>query len=184
MINKSKNRGFTLLETLVAILIMTTAITGPLTVAYKGFSAATVAKDQITAFFLAQDALEYIRFARDTNRLKGADWINGTGGLSAGIDLSPCVSPNWCYLDSAGLVPTTPTACVGTPVACPTLKYDTAAGTYQYDATDQETMFTRTVSVVSIVSGAEIVASTTVTWAGQSGITRSVTLFENLLNWQ
>ena len=50
-------RGFTLIETLIAVLILTTAIAGPLTIASKGLTATLVAKDQISAFYLAQDAV-------------------------------------------------------------------------------------------------------------------------------
>src|SRR3990167_9485995 len=87
---KSKvKRGFSLIETLVAVLLLATAITGPLTIASKSFLVATVAKDQVTAFYLAQDAVEYVRFARDSNKLSGSDWLSGSV-----VDLDNCVSTN------------------------------------------------------------------------------------------
>ncbi len=62
--NNSQNkglRGFTLVETLVAIAILMIAIAGPLTIASKGLTAATYAKNQVIASFLAQDLIEYVK---------------------------------------------------------------------------------------------------------------------------
>jgi Tfp pilus assembly protein PilV len=53
------NSGFTIVETLVAITILMIAIAGPLTIAQKGLTASTYARDQMIASFLAQDGLEY-----------------------------------------------------------------------------------------------------------------------------
>jgi prepilin-type N-terminal cleavage/methylation domain-containing protein len=76
MINRilKQARGFTLVETLVAVLLLTVAIAGPLTIISKSLITALVAKDQVTAFFLAQDAVEYVRFVRDTNKLQDSAW--------------------------------------------------------------------------------------------------------------
>lgn len=54
-------KGFTLVETLVAIAILMIAIAGPLTIASKGLTAATYAKNQVIASFLAQDLIEYVK---------------------------------------------------------------------------------------------------------------------------
>src|SRR5512146_2123672 len=95
--------GFTLIETMVAVLLLAIAIAGPLTIASKGLSSALIAKDQIGAYYLAQDAVEYVRFARDANRLGGGDWLLGTGGSctsSTCVDLSSCEGASGCYIDS------------------------------------------------------------------------------------
>jgi Tfp pilus assembly protein PilV len=61
-INKNKNqKGFTIVETLVAVTILMISIAGPLTVANKGLLAAINAKDQMIASYLAQDAMEYVK---------------------------------------------------------------------------------------------------------------------------
>lgn len=167
--------GFTLIETLVAIVILTTAIAGPLTIAAKSFMAATVVKDQITAFYLAQDAVEYIRFKRDTNRLAGSSWLTG---LDGGI----CTGATGCYLDSTGNNPANPTFCPGT---CQPLRYDTTNNRFTYTG-GTATIFKRTIVITTPVGTNADEASITVTvsWSDQAGITRSVVVLENMFNWQ
>ena len=63
--NLQKNRGFTIIESLVAIAILIVAITGTMTAVQSGISSYTYSKDQIAAFFLAQEAFEQVRNMRD-----------------------------------------------------------------------------------------------------------------------
>ncbi len=84
--SKKYKKGFTLVETLVAILILSLSLTATFTAAQRSLQQSTFAKDQITAFYLIQDAMEYIKNVRDTNRLYS---INA---------LSNGVTPrNWLY---------------------------------------------------------------------------------------
>ena len=112
---KQKNSGFTIIETLVAVAILMISIAGPLTIAEKGLTAAIYARDQVTASFLAQDAMEYIKNIRDTNMKKGDDWTQGLQScINSGSSSNPCkidtitginpitscdpVNANTCYL--------------------------------------------------------------------------------------
>ena len=79
---KKQQYGFTLIETLVAISVLVVAVTGPLTLASQSLFAAVYAKDQTTAFYLAQEAVEMVRNKRDNNLLKSldgqtVDWLAG-----------------------------------------------------------------------------------------------------------
>src|SRR3989344_7138561 len=56
--------GFSLIETIVAISIMILAIIGPMTTAQKGFTSAEYSKDQMKAYYLAEEALEYVHYIR------------------------------------------------------------------------------------------------------------------------
>ncbi len=78
---KKGQGGFTLLETLVAISILMIAIAGPLTLVAQTLQASYYARDQITASYLAQDAMEYIRNIRDASRLESADSETGWKGF-------------------------------------------------------------------------------------------------------
>lgn len=70
----SKHKGFTLIETLVAIFILVISITGPMSVAQSSLKASFLARDQIVAHYLAQDAIEFIKNYRDEAMLAGNDW--------------------------------------------------------------------------------------------------------------
>jgi prepilin-type N-terminal cleavage/methylation domain-containing protein len=170
--------GFTLIETLVAVLILTTAIAGPLTLASKSLTTALVAKDQVTAFYLAQDAVEYVRFKRDSTCLSGgspcANWLS---------TLSACTGGS-CYLDSTENSPaSTPQSCSAT---CPALKYDTTNNRFTYASPGSgvvATIYTRTVSITTISSD-EAKLTVEVKWNDTGGNPRTVTVNENIFNWQ
>src|SRR3989344_4356012 len=66
------SRGFTLIETLVAVSFLTVAIVAPMTLTTKSLSTAYYARDQITSFHLAQEAIETVRHVRDGNILSNA----------------------------------------------------------------------------------------------------------------
>lgn len=95
MKSSPKNQGFTILETIVAIAILLVAIAGPLTVAEKGLIEAVSSQDQLTASYLAQDLMEYVKNVRDDNLLNNRGWltnlaISQTGGSICAVGGSPC----------------------------------------------------------------------------------------------
>lgn len=66
-----KNKAFTIVETLVAIMILMVAISGPLTSAFRGLNAASAARDQMIATQLAQEGVEAFRNLVDSNIRSG-----------------------------------------------------------------------------------------------------------------
>ncbi|MFQ5661815.1 MAG: prepilin-type N-terminal cleavage/methylation domain-containing protein [Candidatus Paceibacteria bacterium] len=163
---KSKNRGFTLVETLVAITILVVSIAGPITIASKGMASAVFAKDQIVAFYLAQEAVEYIRNKRDENNIKDNDWLNG---------LSDCIDENICTVDIQN---NTISKCPGG--GCPVLKYDDSDGFYNY-ASGNDSNFTRSVNI-EIVNVKEVSITATLSW--KTGvIDKTFTVKEHVLDW-
>ncbi|MCC2630583.1 MAG: seg [Candidatus Paceibacter sp.] len=76
-----KNKGFTLLETLIAIAILSVAIGSAFTVAQKSLSSSYLAKNQTAAFFLASEGIELVRNIRDNvalyniNQGTTIDWL-------------------------------------------------------------------------------------------------------------
>src|SRR3989344_5287897 len=63
---KSKNKGFTLVETLVALSIFSVSILGLLVALSQGLADTGYAKKKVAAAYLAQEGIEYIRNMRDT----------------------------------------------------------------------------------------------------------------------
>ena len=68
LISKSKNKqgGFTLVEALTAIFILTFVVVGLMTVVSDSLFATKYAKDEITVNYLLQEAIDYVRNDRDT----------------------------------------------------------------------------------------------------------------------
>lgn len=60
------NKGFTLVETLVAISIFTVSLLGIMSVLASGISNTSYAKQKMVASYLAQEGIEYVRNMRDT----------------------------------------------------------------------------------------------------------------------
>ncbi|MFA6158790.1 MAG: prepilin-type N-terminal cleavage/methylation domain-containing protein [Candidatus Paceibacterota bacterium] len=156
-----KNAGFTLVESMVAVSILSVAITGPLLIAQKGIASAVYSRDQVTASYLAQEAVEYIRNARDTNGNNGSSWLNG---------FDACVSPNFCVIDArypdfttvdgSGL-PLAVKGCTGVGGICPNISLNKStsgigAGLYGYESSANgftTTPFVRAVSLVMVGGG-------------------------------
>ena len=197
MINKSNisKAGFTLMETLVAVLVLSLAITGPLAIAQKGLQAALISKDQISAFYLAQDAIEYIRYARDTNCLAAGSsaggcpvgqWLVGNNNATQSINLVACVGTvgtNACTTDS--IAASAPIACVSG--ICAPIKYDASHNYYTYGS-GSASIFTRAVTITTPVcngstcNASEAQVSVKVTWSDP--IPHTVTVKEDILDWQ
>ena len=157
--------GFTLIETFVAISVLLTAVAGPLTIASKGLSSAMIAKDQITAFYLGQDAIEFLRHRKDTNALRGDPWLTG---------LEACLS-GACLVDSKE---DSLTSCGGT---CPLLRYN-ESGFFTYTL-GNETNFRRDVRITSL-NDHEASIAVTVSWTTVGGFVRSFVIKEHIFDWQ
>lgn len=174
--------GFSLVETIVAIGILLMALSGPLSIAARGVFAAGVARDQITAYYLGQEAMEFVRAVRDGNGLSALgtnppspDWLNGLQGV--------CTGGNYCRVDvkENGEI----TSCGSSHGSCPPLKLQTTPADnpfYQYGGSGNLSTFVRSFTLEDVAADEKRV-KVTVSWS--SGIiSRSLTLEENIRNWQ
>lgn len=72
-------KGFTLLETLIAIFILTLSITGPVYVASLAFRNTIDSRDNISAQYMAEEVIEVIKNKKDKNGLSDiniSNWLN------------------------------------------------------------------------------------------------------------
>src|SRR3989338_8997519 len=74
-------RGFTLVETVVALAVITGALVGPFLLSSRSIFTARHAKSRLIAANLAQEGIQIIRSYRDNNVLADAPWDTG---LAAG----------------------------------------------------------------------------------------------------
>ncbi|MBU3668980.1 MAG: prepilin-type N-terminal cleavage/methylation domain-containing protein [Candidatus Taylorbacteria bacterium] len=210
----TKKKAFTLIETLVAISILTIALTGPLAVIAQALRSSYFARDQITAYYLAQEAIEYIRNRRDINGLKGVDAVTAEDWLkdvaydpadSATSLVNPYTAAGESDQIKADLTRTstgyTLTRCAS---ECPPLKINP---TYSEDVPTSESLYGDFNSTVDSIFTREVIFSEPAPYNDPPDETRiapaerevvitvrvkwtspsgqsSVTLREHLTNWQ
>jgi len=171
-----ENKGFTIVESLVAITVLVLVITGTASAIQTSISSYIFSKDQIIAFYLAQEGFEQVRNIRDENGIISQHWLTGLSANSS----DPCYFGNACIvdpLDSGGVFVE---RCNAGPGNCPVLKQD-SNGFYQYNS-GSNTIFRREITLTQI-NATEISVQVTVNWS-KGLANRQFRAKENLLNWQ
>lgn len=174
------NKGFTLLETLVAIFILVLAITGPMVFAQSTLRAAFQSRDQITAFYLAQDVIEFVKNVRDTNGLQAQSWLSGLENCTAAEGLDGSVS---CSIDTRyGAVDID--SCGGDECSNSLNEVSYSGGTFLGHDSGTPSRFTRTVWINEIETGREAEVVVQIDWESNvlSGSKRIV-VQENIYSW-
>ncbi len=182
-------RGFTLIETLIALSIFSVSILGLMLVLAQGISDTTYAKKKHTAAYLAQEGIEYIRNIRDTYVLYYSatgpvGWIAFNTKMTE--PSASCDEVNGCYFDDQDLdynnntQPITGIYMIACGATCANLLYDSFSGKYNY-LLGEDSGFTRKIQVVTINANETKVFST-VYWIQGSG-TYHLTFSESLFNW-
>lgn len=157
-----KNKGFSLLEVLVAIFIISIGITGAVSLVNYSISSVAVGKSQIIASNLAQEGIEIVRSIRDSNWLENAAWDSGLDGCSSGCRVQ---------YDSGALL-----SLSGNPA----LKIDSNSF-YQYDS-GTNTFFHRKITI-SDISANEIKVVSEITWSERAR-SFSVSAENRLYDWK
>ena len=180
-----KEQGFTLLETLVAISILVLAITATFSVAQNGLSSSMEARDQVIAFYLAQEAVEMVRNKRDENSLTriGTPSTHWLSGIAEQVS-DPCYFGKVCTVDAVSKVFT---ACPGGTGTCANVYQDTnnqsnTFGLYSQNTAWTQTNFNREISL-SQATSTEMTISVTVKWV-RGLLTRTFTVQEIIRDWQ
>ncbi|OHA84515.1 MAG: hypothetical protein A2408_00755 [Candidatus Yonathbacteria bacterium RIFOXYC1_FULL_52_10] len=170
------SKGFTLVETLIAIAILVTAVLAPLAIAQSGIQAARYAQQQVTATFLAQSSLELVRYNIAYNlNTSNPNWL-------AGLDVcqTACEIISWqSKLDVGDELFRT---CSG---ADPCRVYE-IQGIYQVadNAASPITPYTRSLKVEETSDEREVKVTTNVSWKLSNGSTRTYTLSQYIYRWR
>ncbi len=191
-----KNKGYSLIEVLVAIAILMMSIVGPLTIAAKSIQTAQYARQQTTAFFLAQEAisaLEAVHHRRTLMVLGGTgsdswfDFKSGVGSAlqtcfaSAGCDIVRTTTSalNAIRACNAGASPNPCTLRLADPAT-----YTTDAILYSHLAGGAITPYTRTVTLTPMANTDEVLVTVVVAWPTKllGGSTQNVTLRTSFFN--
>ncbi len=153
-------KAFTIVETLVAIFILSLAITGPLFYVSNTFQLARISKYKMTAYFLATETLENIKYERDI--------------VLGNIDLATADADTWIEdLEAIQDATTTKTfdidgvgfdGCDGSlPRPCGYLNYSSADG-FHYDVGEPESFFYRYAELTVTGSPSERKVTVIVGW--------------------
>lgn len=184
--------GFTLLETVVAVMILSYAIVGPFALAAQSLRVSRDARDELTATQLAVEAIEVAHSVRDNNSaddstLTQANWMQNI--------LSNCA--NSCIVDITQHVPVGSINVWNANVLfpCPvggcgvlaTVYFNPMAQFYRQSrvvpvAPWLATGFVRTLTV-SAISANQVKLTATVTYRGYGKALRTVTITDDLYNW-
>ncbi|MEX0933127.1 MAG: hypothetical protein WDZ74_00090 [Candidatus Paceibacterota bacterium] len=125
-----ERRGFTVIEAFVGISILLIGLVGPLMLVNSNLQAGRFSRDQITSYYLAQEAIEMVREVRDENFLNGGvDWLSGISSqcYQAASTIRGCrVDGRPGVVASATIMP-----CSNCPNSA-VLRVDTNTGRYGY----------------------------------------------------
>lgn len=188
----SRIGGFTLIETLVAVMILAFAIVGPLTLAAQSLRASHDARDELFATYLATEGIEVIHSIRDNNSgddltVNHSNWLQnitsaGRCTPNCAVDIPQQQSPNvW--------KPVALVSCASVNSVCAKIYYNPTTGLYRQGfaaapgAPWQPTLYARLLNVVVVNAQRQVRLVSTVTYLGYGHKTRTLTLTDDLYNW-
>ncbi len=184
---KQFSKGFTLVESLVAIAVLSLSITATFTAVQSGLKTSITAKNQVTAFYLAQEAMEYIKNVRDENALHSVNgtvtnWLTGLTVTSGGAS-GPCDYGKVCTIDS---LQDTVTYCGVSLGTCPVLNQDSVSGLFSYltGGNYRSTTFKREIRFQSVaLNSSEVLVIINMSWTTE-GVNKSFQVSESLYDKQ
>ncbi|MEK7616153.1 MAG: prepilin-type N-terminal cleavage/methylation domain-containing protein [Patescibacteria group bacterium] len=163
-----RTSGFTLIETLVALFVLSVALAGAFALISFNTSNANFIKNSFIASSLTQEGMELVRNLRDTDWFAGNEF--GSFGNAGGPvpDGTYCVQ--WNSTELAG--------------SCDPKLFHDSQQLYSHDSAGVGTVFSRSVNIRKVGASptAEIVVMVQVSWRERTG-TKQVNAEEHLYNW-
>lgn len=187
----NKNKGFTLVESLVAISIFTMSILSVLNILSNGIADTGYAKKKILAGYLAQEGIEEIRNIRDTFMLYSG---SGPAGWAAfkGYVMPVCTTSSGfdgCFFsdddisfDPSVSMPVTQDTIFACSVAQKCGSYTYQNGVYRVGGSGPNSGLTPKIIVTNITAD-EVMVTSTISWTQPGSGVHNVSFSENLYNW-
>ncbi|MDO8520573.1 MAG: type II secretion system protein [bacterium] len=206
---RKKKGGFTLVETIVSLALLSFAVAGPMTLAAHSIKASGAAKNELIATHLAEEGLEVVRNLRDNS---SAEDNGDRDGLGEGFVWMQNIFGNckfaWgCAIDITQHVPSgtngvwslTPPNRYNAIILCPgncaaesVVYFNPGTGLYRQSENALgspwvRTQFTRTIFMTGIDDPNEperqVRVTAVVTYAGYGGIIRTIRVTQDVYNW-
>ncbi len=154
------SRGFTLIETMVAVSLIAVGFTAVLSLVTTSFFNVSGIQDRLAASNLAMEGIEIARNIRDGNWLQNKSWNSGLsdGDYQAAYNSASLGSYNGDFL-----------------------LLDSNSGFYGYDS-GAPTVYIRKISVANL-SSYELKVVSTVSWQ-RRGTNYSISAEDHLFNWK
>ena len=168
-----KTKAFTLIETLLAITLMTVVITAVTGLILTTLQANARNLRSLQATLLAQEGLEALRYMRDSNWLQNYDWDGGDALWGENFEAGS--GGKTVYLQS--------TACTSILSSHPCFELSTNPDDAEVTL-ECGMVFERSLELAAVaVSTEESAVTATVTWE-ERGVDRSIQLSTYLTNWK
>ncbi|MDP3004000.1 MAG: prepilin-type N-terminal cleavage/methylation domain-containing protein [Candidatus Azambacteria bacterium] len=163
-LNKN-NKGFTLLETIVAVGLIAVGLVAALALITTSLFYVSNIQDRLAAANLMAEGIETVRNIRDNNWLQNKVWNNGlaNGDYQVSYDYNYSALPFPFYNDNNPLLLN-------------------SNGFYNY-VSGATTPYKRKVSITNLPNGYEMQVISTVTWI-RRGIAYSSSAEDHLFNWK
>jgi hypothetical protein len=159
------------------------AIVGPMTIAVKSTQSAQYARQQNTAFFLAQEGITAVNVLRNDgglsyylgNTTNPWDWLDDPA-------LAPCRQSHGCNINYTDVTLLDNIKSCQIPTGCNIYYEGAGRGRYMGETTGESTPYRRTVTL-EVISPDEVIVNSTVSWeSGLLGGTQTVSLATSLFN--
>lgn len=161
--NSKLQSGFTLVEAMVSLVILTVALGPLLYLSNSSVNSAYIIRDDMIGSGLAQEGVEVVRNMRDANWLHNLSFDNGLADGTYRVE--------W---NSSSLL------AISTN---PYLKINN--GLYNYSL-GTDTQFKRTITIAHPANknGQELQVTSTVSWQLRGGSTKTIQAEDHLFNWK
>jgi type II secretory pathway pseudopilin PulG len=179
-------RGITLIETVVAVTVLTFALGGPFLLAAKSLRSAAYAREEIAAARLGEEALEIIHNMRDNNSARGLDWVANIVPTCVAVGCSVDFIQQQAGIDDTQTI-WKDVALRGCPSISDCSVYQYTDGTYRQMPTPvpagwRDTGMKRMVTVSSNANKTEYTVTVEVNYPAGTQ-TRKIFLYDTLMNW-